>query len=258
MIRTLLPLFLASLTLQGWAQCTPDPLYQDSLYGVWPDTTTNFAPASLGQPYLQQLDLKAPSDAGAIDPEYQGFTLHSIRLVGVTGMPPGLDYACASQGINPCTFLANQLGCGVISGTPTEIGVFELALEVLPFLPNPFDPNNPIQSPFGTITFGGYRIAVTEGGVGVAEVTGPALGQVRNVPNPFANRTHIEFGVAKSGPVKVKVFNLLGEELWSTTVQAKAGNNRVPFEAGVLSEGVYLYKVEAGQSVYTGRMLLNR
>jgi len=60
------------------------------------------------------------------------------------------------------------------------------------------------------------------------------------------------------GAVKVRVFNLVGEELWMQTVQGKAGLNRVPFESGSMEEGVYLYKVESGKENFTGRMVLYR
>jgi len=58
--------------------------------------------------------------------------------------------------------------------------------------------------------------------------------------------------------VRVRVFNLLGDELWSLRSLAKAGLNRVPFEAGAMPEGVYLYKVETGREAFTGRMMVSR
>jgi hypothetical protein len=106
--------------------------------------------------------------------------------------------------------------------------------------------------------FSGYRIEVQENTIGMSEASSSVLGQVRNVPNPFNARTQIEFQLSRPGAVKVRVFNLVGEELWVNQVQGKAGINRVPFEGGNLPEGVYLYKVESGKENYTGRMALYR
>jgi hypothetical protein len=232
--------------------CTPDPLYADSLFGVWPDTTENFAPAFLGQDYQQVLNLKVPQDAGAIDPDFAGVVLDSVAFNGVDGLPPGLSIACASQTAASCSYITGQLGCGVIQGTPSQVGTYELTLNVTAYstlgffvLPIPY-------------SFSGYRIVVSEDVTTIGDIATTGLGQVRNIPNPFHSRTSIEFQLAKAGTVKVRVFNLVGEELWVTQVQGKAGLNRVPFESGSLQEGVYLYKVESGKENFTGRMALYR
>lgn len=253
MLRTLLSSIAVVGAVAAMAQpCTPDPLYADSLFGVWPDTTENFAPGIIGVPYQQVLNLKVPQDAGTIDPQFAGVVLDSVAFNGVDGLPPGLSIACASQTPATCSFITGQLGCGVIQGIPTQVGTFELTLNVTAYstlgifvLPIPY-------------SFSGYRIVVSEDATSIVETATTGLGQVRNVPNPFNSRTNIEFQLAKAGTVKVRVFNLVGEELWVTQVQGKAGMNRVPFESGSLQEGVYLYKVESGKENFTGRMALYR
>lgn len=232
--------------------CTPNPLYQDSLFGVWPDTTTNFGPGVVGQPYSQTMDLIVPRDGGDIDPMYAGVMIDSVVFNGVTGLPPGLVVACNSQTPAPCTYITGRLGCGVIQGTPTQTGTFPLTLNVTAYsellpgvvLPIPYD-------------FTGYRIIVT-GATGIADLAPAGLGGVRNVPNPFASRTSIEFLLSRASDTRVRVFNLLGEEVWEQRMQGKAGVNRVPFESGTLQDGVYLFKVETGRETFTGRMVLHR
>ena len=56
-------LFTVSLFLTTFfinAQCTPNPQYADSAYGVWPDTSTNFVSGAVGVAYAQVLDFKLP------------------------------------------------------------------------------------------------------------------------------------------------------------------------------------------------------
>lgn len=234
------------------AQCTPDPLYADSLYGIWPDTVDNFAAGIVGQPYVQQINLIVPSDAGAVDPTFAGILLDSVALNNVTGLPPGLSYACASHTAAPCTYLTSQLGCAIITGTPTVTGEYPLTLAVTAYA-SLFGAAIPIQQEFG-----GYRIIVTEDGTSIMENAAGGLRGVQNVPNPFAANTMIEFQLARVGDVRVRVFSLLGEELWVRNVTGKAGVNRIPFERGDLQDGVYLYKVETGRDAFTGRMVLHR
>ena len=231
--------------------CTPDPLYADSVFGVWPDTTTNFMSGTVGVVYAQQMDIIVPENAGEIDPNFSFVTIDSIALTGIDGLPAGLEVTCASQTAASCTYLAGVLGCGVIQGVPTNPGMYELTLNVMAhgnFL------GNVMSIPY---SFTGYRIEV-DGEISVGELDGPILGASRNVPNPFTARTSIEFSLAAAGTVQVRVFNLLGEELWTRTVDGRPGLNKVAFEGGDLGDGVYLYKVETGQNTSTGRMVLRR
>lgn len=233
------------------AQCVPNPLYTDSLYGIWPDTVDNFASGVVGMPYFQQIDLIVPQDAGLVDPTFAGILLDSVALNNVTGLPPGLTYACNSHTSAACTFLTSQLGCAAITGTPTTSGTYPLTLSVTAYA-SLFGSAIPIPQDFG-----GYTIEITDG-VGILEAGVTGLNGVQNVPNPFATTTTIEFALVRADEVRVRVFSLVGEELWSRTVAGKAGLNRVPFERGNLQDGVYLYKVETGRDAFTGRMVLNR
>lgn len=251
MKKLLLSFLLVSTVGVAMSQCVPNEIYADSTFGVWPDTTTNFAPAGLDQPYTQQLDLIVPENAEDLGPGFPSLPLDSVQFEGVTGLPPGLTYDCNSQTPAECTYLPQQLGCGVISGTPTQAGVYELTLDVRGYS----NLNGFVVD--AAHTFTGYRIIVLEG-LSVAEASMPAIGQVRNVPNPFTSRTAFEFQLAKAMDVDLRVFNLLGEELWSQTVHGKAGMNRIPFDSDNLQEGIYLYKVGAGKETFTGRMVLHR
>ena len=62
----------------------------------------------------------------------------------------------------------------------------------------------------------------------------------------------------RNGVVEIRVFNLLGEEMWNRSIQGKAGVNKVPFDGQSLSEGVYIYKLASGQKTQTGRMVIHR
>ena len=252
MIRNLLLACFAAASLSSFSQCTPNALYADSVYGVWPDTTENFVPGMVNVFYSDTLNILVPSDAGLVNPNFSGFNIDSVSLSQVTGLPPGITVSCNSQTGAPCTYLPNQLGCGLLEGTPTEAGTYPIVLTVTGY----------VQIFFTTqavpLTFSGYSITIAPNTVGVTDLATAKLGRVQNVPNPFADRTTIEFSLSKAAPTRIKVFNLVGGEVWSRTVQGKAGNNRVPFELNDLESGIYIYHVEAAGTTFTGRMMVNR
>ncbi len=251
MTRTLLATAFLAMGLGGYSQCIPNQQYVDSVYGVWPDTTTNFIDGNVGVFYSDTLQVLVPGDAGLIDPLYTGFNIDSVALTQITGLPPGIVIQCNSQTGAACTYLASQVGCGLLEGTPTSAGTYELNIEVTGYLQF-FGVTQAVE-----LVYTGYSITIGDM-IGVEDLAGVRIGKVQNVPNPFAERTMIEFNLTKAAPVKLKVFNLVGEELWNKTMQAKSGLNRLPFAVEGLESGIYIYRVEAAGNTYTGRMMVNR
>lgn len=67
-----------------------------------------------------------------------------------------------------------------------------------------------------------------------------------NYPNPFNPSTTISFSLPSSQIVKIKVYNLLGEEVADISNQIfSAGLNEVNFNANGLASGVYIVSLEA-------------
>ena len=80
----------------------------------------------------------------------------------------------------------------------------------------------------------------------------------QNYPNPFNPTTNISFSLADASPVKLTIYNLLGQEV-ARLISGKvmnAGTHTVAFNASSLSSGVYLYRLEAGSFVSNKRMTL--
>lgn len=79
----------------------------------------------------------------------------------------------------------------------------------------------------------------------------------QNYPNPFNPSTTIRFGVPEETHVRLKVHNLLGEEVATLVNGLKpAGSYYVTFEAQSLPSGVYLYVMQAGETRLTRRFVL--
>ncbi|MGN8226840.1 T9SS type A sorting domain-containing protein [Gracilimonas sp. BCB1] len=79
----------------------------------------------------------------------------------------------------------------------------------------------------------------------------------QNYPNPFNPTTTIPFGLTEETDVRLEVFDILGRKV-QTLVSEKlpAGTYNIPFRAGSLASGVYLYRVITNQKVMTNKMVL--
>ncbi|CAF3693537.1 unnamed protein product [Rotaria sp. Silwood1] len=79
----------------------------------------------------------------------------------------------------------------------------------------------------------------------------------QNYPNPFNPVTNIKFDVARSGPVKIVIYDLLGKEV-SVVLnrQLSPGRYVIDFNAENLSSGIYFYKLITDDFVSIKKMTL--
>ena len=91
--------------------------------------------------------------------------------------------------------------------------------------------------------------------------TAPAAPEVfslaQNYPNPFNPTTMIQFEIAERGPVTLKVYNVLGENVATLINQTlSAGRYRAEFDAHGFPSGTYFYRLQSGTRSEVRRMNL--
>ena len=81
----------------------------------------------------------------------------------------------------------------------------------------------------------------------------------QNFPNPFSASTAITYEIPDARHVSVTVFDMLGREV-STLVDevVPAGSHTAVFDASGHPNGIYLYRINAGDATQSGRMVLTR
>lgn len=98
----------------------------------------------------------------------------------------------------------------------------------------------------------------------LSEDSEPLLSLEGNFPNPFNPSTLIRYTLENPVHVTVRIFSVLGEEIRTLVDQFQpAGLQSVVWDGRTswgsqTSSGVYIFRVEAGQNVETGKMLLTR
>ncbi|MBD3404009.1 T9SS type A sorting domain-containing protein [candidate division GN15 bacterium] len=81
----------------------------------------------------------------------------------------------------------------------------------------------------------------------------------QNYPNPFNPTTTISFALPASGPVKLTVFNVLGQEVDVLVDDVlPAGSHSVTWDGSDASSGVYLYRIKTTDQVISKKMILTK
>ncbi len=79
----------------------------------------------------------------------------------------------------------------------------------------------------------------------------------QNHPNPFNPETMIGYQLAKSGKIRLSVYDMLGREVAVLVDDmVSAGRHQVRFQANSLPSGVYMYVLEHPSGVLTNKMIL--
>ena len=230
------------------AQCSPDPLYSDSAWGIWPDPVTNFIGGDIGINYSQSVDFKVPFDAGLIDPAYTGQYIDSIVLNNVTNLPPGLIFSCNNSS---CTWHADSAGCALINGTPTTNGAYQISLDVTAWT-TVFTLAFPVDYPYD-----GYIINIGPVGISTLTMTNKTLSLEQAIPNPANQNTRIQFISGSEDRIEYNMINLLGEVVDYSIINSKRGVNDILVNTTNLENGVYLYSISNGLMKQTKRLIVN-
>jgi len=84
----------------------------------------------------------------------------------------------------------------------------------------------------------------------------------QNFPNPFNPSTVINYSVPTAGAVNFEIYNMLGQRVWSTSVNhVSAGNYKIQWNGKdsvgkSAASGIYLYSLQMNNSKITKKMML--
>jgi len=277
MKKTLLLLALVLGYSNVNAQCTPDALYQDSLFGIWPDTIQNLPSCNPGLTYHAELTIKTPStliEAAAGDSSMTSFDtlgstfqiadwpVDSMSLVQVSGLPNGLNLNCVSSN---CVLAGDLLTCVSVDGTTSDpVGIYPIVILIDIYTHGILDLGI-IQYPIATSLFDatgsyesitGYEIVVTSS-TSVEVINFNEFTLLQNNPNPSNGNTEIKFNTPISENVTFVVTDMFGKLVYSESIQSVSGMNIVKL-TNPLSAGIYTYSVNNNNMLLSKRMIITQ
>jgi len=71
--------------------------------------------------------------------------------------------------------------------------------------------------------------------------------KIINFPNPFEEKTTVEFDLPYSGKYHIRIFNLLGETVFSKREQFSPGTYQCILDGSSLNSGIYFFSISSGQ-----------
>ncbi len=195
------------------------------------------------------------------------------RSFRVTQIPNGSKNACANCHVSPAGGgVRNNFGQTVENGFLVNGNVmWDAALAQLDSDNDGFSNGTELQDPSGT-----WRTGQPDPGV-LANVSNPGdplstppptsvkeTGEVPlsfslsdNFPNPFNPSTRIRYSIVEAGQVKLEVYSLLGENIFTLVNGFQpAGSYEVDVTFASAPSGLYLYRLESEGKVLVKKMNL--
>ena len=204
---------------------------------------------------------------------------------GMTGVDPTVTIPVVSVSQADATAIKGQLGTGVtisIGLDPAHLAGTDPDGRVRMYAPNPLEPGssvshfdvtvepNVLEEPFinhdltSSVDLTQYLFADIgwyQGSAAVAAVPSSAAPRAFSAPNPFSAATAIRFGLARSGPAEVLVFDARGALVKRVASGWRpAGVQRVEWDGtdasgGRAPAGVYFWRVQSEGTKQTGRVV---
>lgn len=224
-------------------QCTPDTIgcVDVLLPGeICPDT---LPPGVLGVEYNQTVTILPPPYFS-----FAGFNVQiiKIQIISVDSLPPGLEYEVNAVDLYPDTAY-----CSLVSGTPTDTGLFTLAIKVKPYI---LLVDTIELDPMVDDTSVCIRINAPSNIVDLDEEEF----QIINEPNPFSYKTRIGCITGKTTEVELYIFDILGKLVYNERIIAERGENYFEFTGENLTTGTYIYSIKSKETSLSRQLIKSR
>ena len=80
-------------------------------------------------------------------------------------------------------------------------------------------------------------------------------GEVWNFPNPFSASTNIAYELQQPSTVQIIIYNYLGKQIEVFQQKKSAGKQQVLWDAEGYPDGIYYFRLQAGEKVATGKLV---
>ena len=240
-VLLILSIFIG-MAISGYGQCVADTANCKDINEpgqICPDTL----PAAVLNTWYEQVFTVIPPDT--FDFGTTAISIHKIIIDSVTNLPPGLSYEANASEMFPDTAY-----CVLISGTPTETGIFYLNIYISPYIYLINDTVKFLQTKDSTSLF--IQVNSTTG------LSPPIISQTKLLPvkpNPFNIRSRIGILADQFGVGELYVYYITGQLVHHEEKWIQPGKNYFDYNGEELTKGIYLYRVSFMGKSFTSRVV---
>lgn len=239
----ILCLFFGSLNGHLLGQCTPDTTCTDTggePGQICPDSIPR---GVIGEAYETIVTILPPPAALVFN---QTIPVLKIHLDTIQNLPDGIEYVIDNGDMYP-----DSLYCLVLHGIPTTAGIYPLRISVtatVELIPG-IGFNQSVVDSTSVV----FTVDQTSGIDQSSDTDGFKI--LQSSPNPFYDYTRIGYLTNKPVLAELRVFNLLGQVIYTEKLQGNSGSCYFDFSGGDLRSGTYIYSITADNNIYTGRFM---
>lgn len=236
-----LMLTLFSQTLS--AQCEPDTVNCKDINMPGEICPLILPEAIVNQSYEKVFTVIPPNQATT---QYGPIDIVKIVIDTVGNLPPGLNYLTNSD-----TFYVDTAYCILLTGIPTNAGIYDLNIRVIPYIYSTIF--GVIEGP-AIVDDTSLTILVRDPS-GIDDFSGKEFAILEASPNPFRSTTRIGFYSSNQNPFELKIYNLLGKLIYEEKTAGSAGKNYFDFDGRSLQSGTYLYNISGNGTSTTKKIV---
>jgi hypothetical protein len=211
-----------------------------------------------GTPYLEYIDITEPDEKGFIHPilnwqPNRCFSAPALSEYIIQKRRPfGIEYQAIDSVTGSTTSYVDTTEYIPTEWTPSAATEYRIRAKLV------YSTSIVLSVPSNVQSVGSTPMEKTHQQVSIER--SPATTRlVGNYPNPFNPTTRIRFDIAEEGFVSLRVFDVLGREV--STLVSKwmlPGSYSEILDLRSLATSVYLYRLQAGRLVDTGKLILTK
>ena len=249
----LIVVIFASFNVANAQAC---PNADDTLSGPhweWiPNTTVNLPSGTVGTTYSACLYFFTPStDSATILMQSVVATMDSMTLTSIVGLPSGFSTSTNPSNGHFMPLTSSWIHFNCSPPTVADTGMHPLTITFLRYLTY----MNFSDTLSKTVT--GYVIYIADTTTGIPALDPMKFEVSQNMPNPvFSGNTEIDYTTPIAGKMSFNVFNMLGQNVITRSLNAKQGINQIYINSKELAAGVYMYSLNNGTQTITKRMVI--
>jgi len=276
-------LLVGCFSFNSTSQCTPNPIYQDSMPNVWP--SSGFPDGMVGVSYCQSWDIKTPStliDAALGDTAFVtidtlgntiyigDFIVDSVVTIDVYDIPPGLLVECSTPS---CSYPGDQVGCVDISGIPTTIGAYSTdiltnlyAHGVITLTVGGQPITTPVSLDYFAVTgaydtVNRYTITIVESSSSIDTCSGyyfTAISKKENnleIINIINKTDHLNLSIYSGNTCKyfLTITDILGRNIYSDNLLINSGRNEYNINKHI-ENGIYIITLNNDTNAFSKKI----